>query len=107
METTKSETQKSLAKSKLKPSTDSLRVKRETKKRILAELAAMNKKEYGRPISPDQYISMAISLVQPEHLQSLQENSLTAKDRFEQKFKEYCIQKGRVSRDEFLATLLG
>jgi hypothetical protein len=101
------ETTKIAIKSKTKPGTDSLRVKRETKKRVLAELTILNKKEFGKPITPDQLVSLALSLVKPEHLQTLKEQSLTAKDRFEQRYRDFCIQNGKVSKDDFLATLLG
>ena len=106
METVKIENVKHVSKSKTKPGTDSLRVKRETKKKILAELVTLNKKEFGKPITPDQFVSLAISLLQSEHLEKLREQSLTAKDRFDQKFKEHCSQNGKISKDEFLATLL-
>jgi hypothetical protein len=106
METGKNENQK-IAKPKAKVGTDSLRVRRETKKRILSELAALNKKEFGKPITPDQLVSVAMSLLKPEHFQELQEQSLTAKDRFEKRYREYCAQNGKISKDEFLGTLLG
>jgi hypothetical protein len=107
METTKNEVIKAASKTKAKPGTDSLRVKRETKKKILAELAILNKKEFGKPITPDQLVSLAIGLIKPDHLQTLKEQSLTAKDRFEQRYRDFCIQNGKVTKDEFLATLLG
>lgn len=106
METMNQEAVKSSSKSKVKPRTDSLRVRKETKKRILAELGSLNKKEFGKPITPDQYVALAISLLRPEHLQQLQEQSLTARDRFEQRYQAHCAQNGKVSKDEFLATLL-
>ena len=106
MESNTVETAKPARRHQPKPGTDSLRVLRETKKRILSELASINKKEFGKPVTPDQYVALAMSLVRPEHLKQLQEQSLTAKDRFEQRYKEYCSQNGKISRDEFLATLL-
>lgn len=106
MESTTQDLPRTQAKAKAKVRTDSLRVKKETKKRILTELANLNKKEFGRPVTPDQYVSLAITLLQPEHLQQLQEQSLTARDRFEQRYLEHCRQNGKISKDEFLATLL-
>jgi hypothetical protein len=105
MEDVRNEGTKS-TKSKIKVGTDSLRVKRETKKRILSELAALNKKEFGKPITPDHFVALAISLLKPEHLQSLKDQSLTAKDRFEQRYRDYCDRHGKVSKDEFLGNLL-
>jgi len=107
METMKNEVIKTVSKTKAKPGTDSLRVKRETKKRVKAELAILNKKEFGRPITPDQLVALALNLIKPEHLQMLKEQSLTAKDRFNQRYLEYCDKNGKVSEDEFLSTLLG
>jgi len=107
MENGNHEITKATAKAKAKPRTDSLRVRKETKKRILGELANLNKKEFGRPVTPDQYVQLAISLLRPEHLERLREQSLTARDRFEQKYREHCEKNGKVSKDEFLATLLG
>ena len=105
METNLTETAKTnRPKTKLK--TDSLRVKKETKRKILSELADINKKKFGRAVTPDQYVALAISLIRPEHQQLLHEQSLTARDRFEQKYLEYCEANGKISKDEFLATLL-
>jgi hypothetical protein len=107
METTKTDSVKSSKNAKSKPSTDSLRVRKETKKKVLGELVALNKKEFGKPVSPDQYVALAISLLRPEHLKQLQDQSLTAKDRFDQKYRDYCTQNGKVSKDEYLGVLLG
>ncbi len=91
---------------KPKPSTESLRIKRETKKKILSELAQLNKKEFGRPITPDQYVSLAISLLTKDHLESLREQSLSNKDRLEKRYTEFCARNGRISKDEFIGILL-
>lgn len=106
MQTVANESVKTMAKPKVKPRTDSLRVMKETKKKILGELNNLNKKEFGKPVTPDQYVSLAISLLRPEHLKLLQEQSLTARDRFEQRYREYCGQNGKISKDDYLATLL-
>ncbi len=106
MENTTQDLPRVQSKAKAKVRTDSLRVKKETKKKILTELANLNKKAFGRPITPDQYVSLAITLLRPEHLQELQEQSLTARDRFEQRYLEHCRLNGKISKDEFLATLL-
>lgn len=94
-------------KAKQKPATESLRVRRETKKRILGELATLNKKDFGKSITPDQYVNLAISLLRPEHIQSLKEQSLSNKDRMEKRFLDYCAEHGKVSRDEYIGVLLG
>jgi hypothetical protein len=105
MESVKSESAKPESKSKAKPSTDSLRVRRETKKKILAELVILNKEGLGK-VTPDQYVALAISLLTSSHLEQLKQRSLTAKDRIEQRYREYRAQHGKVSKNDFLATLL-
>lgn len=100
-------TARTTKKTKPKSGTDSLRVRRETKKRILAELGILNKKDFGKPVTPDQYVNLAISLLRPEHLQSLREQSLSNKDRMEKRYVDYCSEQGKVSRDEFIGILLG
>ena len=91
---------------KAKVSTESLRVKRETKKRIIIDLANLNKKDFGKTVSPDQYVSLAISLLKPEHLQLLKDQSLSNKDKMEQRYLEYCSKNGKVTRDEYIGILL-
>ena len=93
-------------KKQTKPSTDSVRVKHETKKRILIELATLNKKEWGRRVEPDSLIALALSLITDTHRKNLQDQTLTNKDRLEQKYKEYCRTMGKVSKDEFFGVLL-
>jgi hypothetical protein len=106
MDTHNQETSKQ-SKSKTKLRTDSLRVRKETKKKILSELAILNKKDFGRPVTPDDYVSLAISLLRQEHLEQLKEGSLSNRDRLEQKYREYCSLNGKISKDEYLGVLLG
>ena len=107
MESVKIENAKHVSKIKAKPGgTDSLRVSRETKKKVLSELSALNKKDFGKPILAEHYISLAISLLQSEHLEKLRAQSLTAQDRFEQKYKEHCSLNGKISKDDYLGILL-
>lgn len=86
--------------------TESLRVKRETKKRIQTELAALNRKDFGRKITADDLVALAIGLVESQHLDALRERSLSNRDRLEKKYQEYCASHGKVSKDEFLGLLL-
>ena len=88
-----------------KTSGGSIRVKAETKKRILAELLKINKKPHGRSIRADQYLVLAMSLIKPEHIQKLQDESLSNADRIEIKYREYIKSHGLISKDEFLGTL--
>jgi hypothetical protein len=93
-------------KPKLKPTTDYIRIRRETKKKILSELATINKKEHGKSVTPEQYIALAISLLSSSHVEQLKEQSLSNKDRLETEFKKYCSEHGKVTMDEFIGILL-
>ena len=94
------------AKPKSKPSTDYIRIRKETKKKILSELATINKKELGKSVTPDQYIALAISLLTPDHVEQLKDQSLSNKDRLETQYKKYCSEHGKVTMDEFIGILL-
>lgn len=93
-------------KSKAQPTNDYIRIKRETKRKILSDLTQLNRKTFGKSVTPDQYIALAISLLTPEHLEQLKSKSMTNKDRLEQKYREHCQVHGKVSMDEFLGLLL-
>mgnify|MGYP001348423100 FL=1 len=84
----------------------SLRVKPETRKRFLNELAKVNKKSYGRKVRADQLLSLLLTLVRPEHIQQLQQGSLSNSDRLEMRYREHVKKFGPTSKDEFLGLLL-
>lgn len=104
MQTTQTVKKTKLKTAKLK--TDSLRVKHETKKKIQAEVAALNRKDFGRPITADDFVALAITLLKSEHLEQLKDRSLSNKDRMEQKYQDYCAANGKVTKDEFIGLLL-
>lgn len=83
-----------------------IRVKRETKKWVLAELAKLNKKDFGRKIRCDDLISLAMSLVKDHHLKELQNTSLSNADRLELQYREYVKKHGPLTKDEFLGVIL-
>jgi len=84
-----------------------LRVKRETKKRIQAELAKVNKKDFGKMVRCDELIGTALSLLTEQHLKALQDGSMTNADRLELKFREHIRKHGPMTKDAYLGTLLG
>lgn len=84
----------------------SLRVKPETRKRFLSELAKVNKKSYGRKVRADQLLSLLLTFVRPEHIQQLQQGSLSNSDRLEMRYREHVKKFGPTSKDEFLGLLL-
>ena len=88
------------------PSTVSLRVKRETRRKIEAELVKANKKELGRKISCDELLLLALSLIQEPHIRTLQDATLTNADRLQRSFRAYCKTNPPVTYDEFLGRLL-
>lgn len=85
----------------------SLRVKTETRKRFLVELAKANKKSFGRRVRADQLLNLLLTLLRPEHVQKLQEESLSNADRLEMMYREHVKRHGATSKDEFLGRLLG
>ena len=87
-------------------STVSIRVKQETKKKLLQEIVKCNKKQYGKKIRPDDYLAIAISLITPEHVKELQNASLSNSDRMEIKYREYISQHGHITKDTFIGRLL-
>ncbi len=84
----------------------SLRVKPETRKRVLAELAKVNKKTFGRKVRVDQVLNLLLTLLKPEHIKTLQEESLSNADRIEINYREHIKRHGPISKDEFLGLLL-
>ena len=85
----------------------SLRVKRETKKRIQVELAKVNKKDFGKKVRCDELIGTALSLLTEQHLKALQDGSMTNADRLEIQYRDYVKKHGATTKDEFLGTLIG
>ena len=89
-----------------KPTFAALRVRRETKRQIETDLERLNKKDLGRRLRIDDYLTLALSLVTPQHLSTLQEASLTHSDRLERDFRAYTSEHGVISRDEYLGKRL-
>lgn len=83
-----------------------LNIRRETKKKIQAELSKINKKDFGRKIHADDYILLSLSLVTAEHIQQLQEHSLSNADRLERDYRSYISKNGPLSKDEYLGKRL-
>lgn len=83
-----------------------LRVKTETRKKLLAELAKANKKSFGKKIRVDHLLSLFLTLLKPEHIQKLQQESLSNADRIEMRYREHVKKFGHISKDEFLGLLM-
>lgn len=89
-----------------KVTASSLRVKPETRKRFLAELSKANKKSFGRKVRADQLLSLLMTFIKPEHIQKLQQESLSNADRLEMRFREHIKKFGPISKDEYLGLLM-
>ena len=87
-------------------STVGLRVRRETKKRIQAELAKVNKKDFGKKVRCDELIGTALSLLTEQHIKELQNCSMTNADRLEIQYRDYVKKHGATTKDEFLGKIL-
>ncbi len=98
--------EKKTKQSQKKPSYAALRVRRETKRQIVTHLETLNKKDFGRRVRAEDYLSLALSLVTPEHLEQLREASLTNSDRLERDYRAYVTEHGPISRDEYLGKRL-
>ena len=86
--------------------TVSLRVKRETKRKILADLAKVNKKEFGKRVASDELLLIALSLITDQHIKSVQAASLSNADRLEIQYREFVKKNGATSKDDFLGKIL-
>lgn len=72
-----------------------IRVSKETRQRMDDYLASLKK------VKPDKLIMLALSLVQAEHLQQLQESSLSEFDRFKRAYTAYVAQNGPITEDKY------
>lgn len=99
-------TEKSIKTKAPNVSTVGLRVKRETKRRVMQDLAKINKKDFGKRIKADDLIGLALGLVQEQHLNQLQESSLSNSDRLTLQHRAYVRQHGNITKDDFLGLVL-
>jgi len=83
-----------------------IRVKKETRKRMLQDLARANKKDYGRPVRSDDYVALAFSKITSEDIRSLQDASLSNADRLDRDYREYVSKHGPTTKDEYLGLRL-
>ena len=94
------------SKSKAKVSTAGIRVRHETKKRVLQEVAKANKKDFGKRVRVEDLVALAIGLLEPKHVAELQEKSLSHADRLEQQYRAYNLKNGPISKDAYLGMRL-
>ena len=82
-----------------------IRVKKETAKGVQELLKKLNKKDYGRRVRADELISLAVTLVTPEHHKQLQDATLSEQDRVKREHREYCSQNGNISFEQYIGEL--
>ena len=96
---------KKMPKASKKSSTSAIRVSQETRKRLLSELARINKKPHGKRVKIDALLAVLLPKITAKDVSDLQSASLSGRDRLEQNFKAYCAKFGAVTMDEFLAVI--
>jgi len=65
-----------------------------------------NKKNYGKVVQDSEIIAVGLSLIEDNHVKTLQEKSLSNKDRLNLNHEEYCKKHGKISLDEYLGILM-
>ena len=65
-----------------------------------------NKKTYGRKVRDSDLIAMGLSLIQLKHIEELQAQSLTSKDRLALAHEEYQKAHGKITLDSYLDKLI-
>lgn len=103
METQSEKKQKSAQK---KPQFASIRIRRELKKQIQSDLERVNKKDFGRRVRAEDYLSLALSLVTTAHLDELKERTLSNADRLERDYRVFISKHGHLSKDDYLGKRL-
>jgi hypothetical protein len=84
----------------------SVRVKKETRRRLLSEVAKANKKDFGRRVHADEIVAVALSLLTPDHIKNLQEGSLSTMDRLERDYRAHVAKHGPMTKDVYLGKRL-
>lgn len=87
-------------------STVAVRVKRETRRRLFAELAKVNKKSFGKKVRLDALVSRALDLLSERDLVEIQQHSLSNADRLEIAYREHVKKNGPITKDAFLGIML-
>ncbi len=66
----------------------------------------INKKSFGRSIRDTEIISLSLGLIGNEHIQKLQESTLSEKDRLHLAHEDYVKVNGKITLDQFIGRLL-
>ncbi len=101
-----SEIKKTVKQTSKKSTTAAIRVALETRKKLLSELAKINKKQFGKRVKFDALMLKLLTKLTAQDVTELQEASLTGKDRVEQSYRAHCTKFGHISKDDYLVLLL-
>lgn len=106
MEETKSESMKADKKATIKRKNVLKKLDPETAKLLQTLKDKANKKSYGRKVADSAILAKALSLVDTNHIQELQELSLSEKDKLHIAHETFQKQNGKISLDQFIGRLL-
>lgn len=93
-------------KNKIETNHSLIRVSSETRKKLQNQIEKINQKDFGRTVRADELISIALDLVRSEHIERLQQASLSNFERMERDYKAYIAKHGPISKDDYLGMLL-
>lgn len=92
--------------SKVNQKMKSIRINSENQKRLEKVILLANKKKIGRKIKADQVLSLALDLVNEEHIKKMQGQSLSNEDRKELLRQKWSEIYGAITKDEFTGVML-
>lgn len=78
----------------------------ETCKILQALSEKANRKSHGRKIRDNDLIALGLSLIEAKHIEILQDQSLSEKDRLSLAHEEYQKAHGKITLDHFIGKLL-
>ena len=84
----------------------SIRVKSESKNKAGSILSMANKKRLGRKVKLPELFDLAIGLLTDDHIQLLQEKSMTNEDRKEVLRQKYIERRGTITKDDFTGFMM-
>lgn len=99
----------STPKKSAKPTTSKMIVRKfdpETYKVLTTLKEKANKKQFGRKVKEMEIIKTALSLVQDEHLKTLQDATLSEQDKLMLAHAEYVKAHGKITLDQFIGRLI-
>lgn len=78
----------------------------DTAKLLQALKDKANRKTFGRKVRDTEVIGLGLSLISADHIQNLQNQTLSEKDRLHMAHEEYQKTNGKITMDQFIGKLL-